>query len=64
MFNIRSGLISFDLKPLTELNNNVKEEIYRNINSFYIDIYDDESYLIWISNSDTTFLDILKKKLG
>jgi hypothetical protein len=41
-----------------------KDAIFKNINSFFIEIYDEESYLLWVSNNDTSFLGIIRKNLG
>ena len=38
-----------------------KEEIFKSIGSFYFDIYDDESYLIWVKDpGKSEFFHILR----
>lgn len=64
MLNIQGGLDSLNMHVGEELLETAKDKIFKSINSFYVEIYDNESYLIWVSNNDTSFLDIIRKNLG
>lgn len=62
LLNIPDGLRSLGLKPRTTLNDSSKKAILNSINTFFIETYHEESYLIWIDDKEgSDFLDLLHK---
>jgi hypothetical protein len=64
VLQVPNGLSALELHARTEMNAAAKEEIFKNIDSFYMEVYDEESYLIWVKNpGKSLFFNILSKKV-
>lgn len=62
--NIPKGLNTLSLTTNKTISDEAKDFIFRSINSFFIEIYDNESYLIWVKDPEENyFFDILNKKM-
>lgn len=64
ILRIPSGLKGLDILPYSGINQVSKELIFASINSFYFEIYDEESYLIWVKKDDKSFFEILSNNVG
>ena len=65
LVKISSGLPFLRLHQHATINDFSKRKIFNGINSFLIEIYDGESYLLWIDDIDGGFfLDILNKRIN
>lgn len=64
ILNIQQGLDALNVTHGQELQDVSKERIFQSIDSFYVDVYDDESYLIWVKDAkESKFLEVLSKKI-
>lgn len=62
--SIPNGLNTLNLITAKAMSNEAKELIFKSINSFFIEVYDNESYLIWVKDpGENLFFNILTKKI-
>jgi hypothetical protein len=64
ILHLHNELSGLELNPHAEMNGNAKEKLFKSIDSFYIEVYDEESYLIWIKDVEKSqFFEILSEKV-
>jgi hypothetical protein len=64
LLKMNTGLDRLNINVGKELSDLAKGDIFKSINSFFVEVYDGESYLLWINNREgETFLDILTRKI-